>query len=333
MKSVVLDGYTLNPGDLSWDGLRAWGDVTVYDRSAPGEVVPRAADAEIVLTNKTVLSRDTIAQLTALRYIGVLATGYDVVDVDAAQKRGIIVTNVPSYGTRSVAQMVFAHLLNLTQHVGHHAQTVCEGRWAASPDWCYWDYPLIELDGLTMGVVGFGRIGQATAQLAQAFGMQVLAYDVSLSESPIPGVAMVDLETLLRQSDVVSLHVPLTPETEGMMNAPRLALMKPTAYLINTSRGAVIVADDLADALHNGRLAGAGLDVLPEEPALPDSPLVCAPNTYVTPHISWATQAARARLLDTAVDNVRAFLEGRPQNVVGARVRAPERAKAGTSEG
>ncbi len=316
MKIVVLDGFTLNPGDLSWDGLRALGDVTVHDRSAPDQVAPRAKGAEIVLTNKTQLGRDCIARLPDLRYIGVLATGYDVVDAAAARERGIPVTNVPTYGTRSVAQMVFAHLLNLTQHVAYHAQTVCEGRWAASQDWTYWDYPLIELEGLTMGVVGLGRIGQATARLAQAFGMEVMAYDVSLDEAPVPGVDLVDLETLLRQSDVVSLHVPLTPETEGLMNAERLALMKRTAFLINTSRGAVIVADDLADALHSGRLGGAGLDVLPEEPALPDSPLVCAPNTYVTPHISWATRAARSRLLETAVDNVRAFLEGRPKNVV-----------------
>lgn len=320
MKIVVLDGFTLNPGDLSWDGLRALGDVTVHDRSTPEQVVPRAKGAGVVLTNKAPLTAEAIAKLPDLRYIGVLATGYDVVDVAAAAERGIPVTNVPTYGTRSVAQMVFAHLLNLTQHVAYHAQTVCEGRWAASQDWCYWDYPLVELEGLTMGLVGFGRIGQATARLAQAFGMEVLAYDVSLSESPVPGVQMVDLETLLRQSDVVSLHVPLTPETEGMINAERLALMKRTAFLINTSRGAVIDADDLADALHNGRLAGAGLDVLPEEPARPDSPLVCAPNTYVTPHISWATRSARSRLLDTAVDNVRAFLEGRPRNVVNAPV-------------
>jgi len=316
MRIVVLDGYALNPGDLSWDALQELGDVTIHDRSAPDEVVPRAKGAVIVLTNKTVVDRAAIAQLPELRYIGAFATGYDNIDIAAARERDIIVTNVPTYGTRSVAQMVFAHLLNLTQHVAHHAQTVCEGRWAASEDWTYWDFPLIELEGLTMGLVGFGRIGQNTAQLAQAFGMRVLAYDSYVPSSPVPDVTMVDLETLLRESDVVSLHVPLTPETTGLINAERLALMKPSAFLINTSRGAVVNVDDVADALNRGRLAGAGLDVLPVEPAQPDSPIVCAPNAYVTPHISWATRTARARLLDTAVANIRAFLAGQPTNVV-----------------
>jgi glycerate dehydrogenase len=316
MHIVVLDGYTLNPGDLNWDELSALGTCQIYDRTPPEEVRPRAEAAEIVLTNKTVLSRAEIEQLPELRYIGVLATGYNIVDVDAAGERGIPVTNVPTYGTQSVAQMVLAHLLNLTQHVGHHAATVVEGRWTGSEDFCYWDYPLVELAGLTLGIVGLGRIGRATARLALAFGMQVLAHD------PIPppdlpeGIELAELNAIFRLSDVVSLHCPLTPETEHLVDRQRLAQMKRSALLINTSRGPLVDERALADALNSGRIAGAGLDVLSTEPPPADNPLLGAKNCFITPHVAWATKAARERLLRTVVENLRAFLDGRPQNVV-----------------
>ena len=316
MNIVVLDGYTLNPGDLSWEGFEKLGNVAVYDRTPPAEIAVRAADAEVVLTNKTVLSREILAQLPKLKYIGVLATGYNVVDVEAAREREIPVANIPVYGTRSVAQMVFAHVLNLVQHAAHHAQTVCDGRWTASEDFCYWDYPLIELEGLTMGIIGIGRIGQATAQLALAFGMKVIAYDV-FTPSPLPeGVSMVELDELFRESDVVSLHCPLTPDNEKLVNAERLSLMKDSTFLVNTSRGPLIDEAALADALNSGGIAGAGLDVLAVEPPQAENPLLTAKNCYVTPHISWATHSARSRLMKTAAENVAAFVSGTPQNVV-----------------
>ena len=315
---VVLDGYTLNPGDLSWDSLRELGRVTIHDRSAPDQVVPRAADAEIVLTNKTILTREQIQRLPRLRYIGVLATGFNIVDVAAARDRRIPVTNVPTYGTRSVAQMTIALLLELAQHVGHHAQTVREGRWTRSPDFCYWDSPLIELEGLTLGIVGYGRIGRAVADLGTAFGMKVLANSSPRSKTPRSNLAIVELDYLFANSDVVSLHCPLTPETQHLVNADRLRLMKPTAFLLNTSRGPLVDEAALADALNNDRIAGAGLDVLSVEPPPADNPLLTAKNCIVTPHIAWATRAARSRLLQTAVENVKAFLEGKPRNVVNA---------------
>jgi len=316
MKIVVLDGYTLNPGDLSWDRLEALGDCSVYDRTAPEDTVKRAGGAEIVLTNKTVLSADIIRLLPRLRYIGVLATGYNVVDVEAAGERGIPVTNVPTYGTASVAQMVFAHLLNLTQHVAHHAETVRDGRWTACPDFCYWDMPLLELAGSTLGIVGFGRIGRAVAELARAFGMKVVVHDVIVPAEMPDGCRMVGLEQVFREADVLSLHCPLTPRTQKLVNAERLALMKPTAFLINTSRGPLIDEPALAEALNASRLAGAGLDVLSTEPPAADNPLLTAKNCYITPHIAWATRSARQRLLNIAIDNVAAFIAARPQNVV-----------------
>jgi glycerate dehydrogenase len=316
MKIVVLDGYTLNPGDLSWKDLEAFGEYTVYDRTAPDDIVPRAGEAEIILTNKTVLSGDVIGRLTKVKYICVLATGYNVVDARAARRQGISVSNVPSYGTASVAQMVFAHLLNLAQNVAHHARTVRDGRWAACPDFCYWDTPLLELRGLTMGIVGFGRIGRATAHLARAFGMKVMAHDVAELPDMPEGCEMAGLEDVFRKADVVSLHCPLTPRTERLVNAERLALMKPTAFLINTSRGPLIDEQALAEALNAGRLAGAGLDVLSTEPPAKDNLLLTARNCYITPHIAWATRAARERLLRITLDNIAAFLAGKPQNVV-----------------
>jgi glycerate dehydrogenase len=316
MRIVVLDGFTLNPGDLSWKGLEELGECTIHDRSAPDEVIARADGAEIVITNKIVLSADTIGRLEKLQYIGVTATGYNIVDVDAARRRGIPVTNVPTYGTDSVAQMAFAHLLNLTQNVAHHARTVSEGRWCSSEDFCYWDTPLIELAGLTMGIIGFGRIGQATAKLAVAFGMKVIAYDVTAPAEMPEGCEMVTSEDVFRRGDVVSLHCPLTPQTENIVNEQNLALMKNTAFLINTSRGPLIDERALAEALDNGRIAGAGLDVLAAEPPDDLNPLLKARNCYVTPHIAWATRAARERLLKVAVENVAAYLAGRPQNAV-----------------
>ncbi len=313
---VVLDGYTLNPGDLSWDGLEALGPCEVYDRTAQADVVARAGQAEIVLTNKTELTAKVIEALTNLKYVGVLATGYNVVDVDAARRREVLVTNVPAYSTRSVAQMAFAHLLNLTLNVGRHAETVRAGKWSSHPDFCYWETPLIELAGLTMGVVGFGRIGRATARMALAMGMDVIAYDIDTPADVPAGCRLVELDEVFRLSDVVSLHCPLTAENKGLVNEQRLAMMKKSAFLINTSRGPLIDERALAQALNDERIAGAGLDVLTSEPPEKDNPLLSARNCFITPHISWATRAARQRLLKVATENVAAFLVGKPQNVV-----------------
>ncbi|MSR43433.1 MAG: D-2-hydroxyacid dehydrogenase [Pedosphaera sp.] len=314
MNIVVLDGHTLNPGDLSWDALRALGTCSIHDRTAPDQIAPRARDAEILITNKTVLSRDTILQLPKLRFIGVLATGFNVVDTAAARERGVSVCNVPGYGTKSVAQLVMALLLELVHRTGHHAETVRAGRWSQSPDFCYWDYPLIELDGLTLGIVGYGRIGEAVAQVARAFGMKIIAQ--SRTPKKNESVTFVELDTLFREADIISLHCPLTPENKGLVNAARLALMKPTAFLINTARGPLINEPELAAALNSGRIAGAALDVLSVEPPPADHPLFTARNCILTPHIAWATRAARARLMETAVANLKAFLAGHPQNVV-----------------
>jgi len=316
MKIVVVDGYTLNPGDLSWEDLRALGECEIYERSTDEELLARSAEAEILLTNKMEVRGRHVERLQKLRYIGVTATGYNIVDVAAARERGIIVTNVPAYGTASVAQMTFALLLELCHRTGHHAQTVSDGRWAKSSDFCYWDYPLVELDGLIMGIIGLGRIGRTVARLAQAFGMKVVATGRSKPKELPASIAWFDLETLLRTSDVVSLHCPLTTETKQMINAQRLKLMKPTAFLLNTSRGPLIDEAALAAALQAGQIAGAGLDVLSVEPPAADNPLYQAPNCFVTPHISWATRAARSRLMRVAVENVAAFIGGKPQNVV-----------------
>jgi glycerate dehydrogenase len=315
MRIVVLDGFTLNPGDLSWDELRSLGDCEIYNRSLPPELMQRAARAEILLTNKTVLNGEAIGNLPRLRYIGVLATGTNVVDLPAACARGIPVTNVPAYGTASVAQATIGLLLELTNGVGHHAQTVRSGRWSQNPDFCYWDQPLVELGGLTMGIVGFGRIGRAMADLAHAFGMKILV--AAPGQKPVPAfVQRVDLEALFRESEVISLHCPLTPETKELVNARRLSWMKPTAFLLNSSRGALIDEPALAEALNAGRIAGAGLDVLSQEPPSPENPLLQARNCIITPHCAWGTRAARQRLMTMAVENVKAFLQGTPQNVV-----------------
>ncbi len=314
MNIVILDGYTLNPGDLSWTALQSLGNCQIYDRTPASEVVQRAVEAEIVFTNKTVLNRAIIAQLPQLQYIGVLATGYNVVDIEAARERHIPVTNVPAYSTKSVAQMVFALLLELTRHVGLHAEGIRAGCWSRQTDFCYWDKPMIALETLTMGIVGLGVIGQAVAKLAQAFDMPVLAYQ--RTPKPVAGVRNVDLETLFQQSDVISLHCPLTSETEHLINAHSLALMKSSAFLINTGRGPLVDENALAQALRSGQIAGAGLDVLSVEPPKVDNPLFQLENCVITPHVAWATQTARQTLLDMTVANLQAFLQGHPQNVV-----------------
>ena len=315
-KTVVLDGYTLNPGDLSWEPLTDLGRCEIYERTAPHEMLSRAAGAGAVLTNKVPLDREAIGQLPDLRYIGIIATGTNTVDLAAARERGIVVTNVPAYSTPSVAQMTFALLLELTQRVGHHAGSVRAGNWVKSKDFAYWDFPLVELAGLKMGLLGFGAIARNVTQAAQAFGMSVLTHRHSDRPPELPGVAAVTLETLFRESDVLSVHCPLTPETRGLVNAERLAWMKPSAYVLNTSRGPIVNEPDLADALNMGRIAGAGLDVLSTEPPLADNPLLTAKNCFITPHIAWATRASRGRSLAMVVANLRAFLDGKPQNVV-----------------
>ena len=316
MNIVVLDGYTLNPGDLSWDALKQLGSCTIHDRTAPELVLERAREAEAILTNKVVLNRETILALPRLKYIGVLATGYNVVDAAAAQECGIPVANVPDYGTPSVAQHTFALLLELTQRTGPHAQTVRDGRWVASADFCYWDSPLVELHGLTFGVIGFGKIGQAVARLAEAFGMKVLVHSRRRPVDLPASCEWVELDALLTRSDVVSLHCPLTPETKQFINAQRLALMKPTAFLLNTSRGPLLDESTVAAALNANRIAGAGLDVLSVEPPSAHNPLLTAKNCLITPHIAWASRAARARLMDIAVENIRAFATSTPRHVV-----------------
>lgn len=312
MKIVILDGFTANPGDLEWAAFEALGECVVHERTAPADVVPRAIDADIVLTNKTVVDAAAIARLPRLRYIGVLATGYNIVDVGAARARGVPVCNVPEYGTTTVAQAVFALLLELTNRTGHHADTVRQGRWCASPDFCYWDGTLVELSGLTLGIVGYGRIGQAVGRIGQAFGMRLLACRRSSVAEPEGA----DLETVLGASDVVSLHCPLTPETRELIDAARIDRMRPGALLINTARGLLVNEGDLAAALNSGRLGGAGLDVLSVEPPGPTNPLLTARNCVITPHIAWATRSARARLLAAAAANVAAFQRGAPRNVV-----------------
>lgn len=317
LKIVVLDGYTLNPGDLSWKDLEALGTVKIYDRTHSGEVVERATGAQIVLTNKTVLDGEALSQLPDLKYIGVLATGYNVVNLEAARRQGITVTNIPAYSTDSVAQMVFAHLLNITQRVGHYAEEVASGHWTKQADFSYWNTPLVELAGKTLGVIGLGHTGMATARIALAFGMQVLAY-TSKSAAELPaGIRKADsLEQVFSDSNVVSLHCPLTETTKNLVNMERLKLMKREAVLINTGRGGLVNETDLAEALEKGLLAAAGVDVLSSEPPVPGHPLVGVKNCFITPHIAWATLEARQRLMGQAVRNIEAFLSGQPINTV-----------------
>jgi len=316
MRIVVLDGFTLNPGDLSWEPIRVLGDCVVYDRTASDQIISRADGAEIVLTNKTPLSRATIEAIPTLRYIGVLATGFNIVDVDAAREHRVPVANVPAYSTMSVAQVVFAHLLNLTHGIAHHTAAVREGRWSSNPNFSFWDSPLIELAELTLGIVGLGRIGSAVACTAHALGMRVIAYDPAIDPDTVSKGLMVPLDELFAKSDVVTLHCPLTPATRGIVNRDRLRLMKRSAYLINTSRGPLVDEAALAEALNGGSIAGAGLDVLSEEPPPQNHPLLTAKNCWITPHFAWASTAARARLLQEVAENVNAFQRGEKRNVV-----------------
>ena len=316
MKIVILDGFTANPGDLSWKGLEELGMLTVYDRTRPEETVARAAEADIVLTNKVIINREMMAQLPQLKYIGVLATGYNVVDIEAAHERGIIVTNVPAYSTESVAQMVFAHLLTVTNRTEHYAIQNRQGRWSKNPDFCYWDFPHLELAGKTFGIVGLGNIGRRVAEIALAFGMQVKALTSKSADTLPAGIEKADLEVLLATSDVISLHCPLTDTTRHLINRDTLSKMRPSAILINTGRGPLVDDQAVASALAKGQLAAFCADVLTEEPPKADNPLLSQPNAFITPHIAWATEEARSRLLQVAISNVQAFLNAQPKNVV-----------------
>lgn len=316
MKIVVLDGYGLNPGDLSWDAVSQLGELTVYDRTSSEEVIERSAGAEAILTNKTVISAEIMEALPDLKYIGVLATGYNVVNIDAAREKGIVVTNIPAYSTPSVAQMVFAHILNIAQQVQHHSEEVRKGRWTNNADFCFWDTPLIELREKKIGLVGLGHTGYNTARIAIGFGMQVTAYTSKSSLQLPPEIKKRTLDELFSECDIVSLHCPLTDETKELVNAERLRLMKPTAILINTGRGPLVNEQDLADALNAGKLYAAGLDVLSSEPPKADNPLLTARNCYITPHIAWASLEARTRLMDILVENIKAFQAGKPVNNV-----------------
>lgn len=316
MKITILDGYGMNPGDLSWDGIAALGELKVYDRTAPSEVIGRSADSEALLTNKTALDGETLRALPKLKYVGVLATGYNVVDTATARQLGIVVTNIPAYSTMSVAQMVFAYLLNVTDRVEHYAEENRQGRWSRNPDFCYWDTPVTELAGKTFGIVGLGHIGQAVAKIALAFGMKVIAFTSKEPEHLPDGVSKAGLDTLFAESDVVSLHCPLTPFTEKLINRETLSKMKPGAILINTGRGPLIDEQAVADALRDGRLGAFCADVLSSEPPAADNPLLSAPNSFITPHIAWASKEARERLMQIAVANLKAFIEGNPVNDV-----------------
>ncbi len=318
MKIVVLDGYTLNPGDISWDGLHALGDVTVYDRTPAEEVIARIGDAEAVYTNKTLLSAEVIAACPSIRFIGVLATGYNVVDLAAASAAGIPVCNVPTYGTDAVGQFAIAMLLEICHHVAHHSAAVHDGTWTNCQDFCFWDSPLIELAGKTMGIVGFGRIGQSTARIATALGMKILAYDPHPTEAGSALAEYVSLDTLLATSDVISLHCPLFAETENLVCNANIAKMKDGVILLNNSRGGLIAEQDLADALNRGKVFAAGLDVVSTEPIQPNNPLLGAKNCIITPHISWAPKESRARLMAVAIENLAVFQQGGRQNVVNA---------------
>ncbi len=320
MKIVVLDGYTLNPGDLTWDGFKALGDCTVYDRTIltdEAEIISRIGDAEVVITNKTPLTKNIFDACPNVKYVGVLATGYNVVDIAAAREKNIPVTNIPTYGTQSVAQFAFALLLEICHRVAHHSQAVHDGRWESQPDFCFWDYPLIELAGKTMGIIGYGRIGQTTGKLAQAFGMKVIAFDAMREVGTKSGDCLfVELDELFKTSDVIALHCPLFPSTQGIICRENIAKMKDGVIILNNSRGGLIVEQDLRDALDSGKVYAAGLDVVSTEPIKGDNPLLGAKNCFITPHISWAPKESRARLMNIAVENLKSFLAGKPVNVV-----------------
>ncbi len=316
MKIVVLDGYTENPGDLSWEAFEKLGELTVYDRTPADKIIERIGDFEAVITNKTPITKETLSACPNVKYIGVLATGYNIVDTIAAKENGIIVANIPTYGTAAVGQFAIALLLEICHHIGHHSQAVHDGRWQKNDDWCFWDYPLIELANKTMGIIGFGRIGQITGKIAKAIGMNVIAYDEHPNDE---GKAIADyasLDELFAKADVVSLHCPLFPSTEGIINKNTIAKMKDGVIILNNSRGPLIVEQDLADALNSGKVYAAGLDVVSSEPIKADNPLLKAKNCLITPHISWAPKESRQRLMDIAVNNLEAFAKGSPLNVV-----------------
>lgn len=319
MKIVILDGYTENPGDLTWEGLETLGEVILYDRTKPevSEIVERIGNAEIVYTNKTPISEEVLKQCKNVKFIGVLATGYNVIDIEETKRRGIIVCNVPNYGTDAVAQHTMALLLEICHHVGHHSRAVMDGKWSANEDWCFWDYPIIELVGKTIGIIGFGRIGRRTAELAQAFGMNVLAYNANRNgKFELENGSYTDLNTLLEKADVISLHCPLSQETKEIINKENIKKMKDGVILLNTSRGPLVNEKDLAQALNSGKIAAAGVDVVSREPIEVDNPLLKAKNCFITPHIAWASKESRERLMNCAVDNLRQFLKGTPVNVV-----------------
>ena len=321
MKIVVLDGYTENPGDLSWGELEKLGDVTVYERTSltdEEEAIRRLEGAEVAITNKTPITRRVMDSCPQLKYISMLATGYNVVDADYARERGIPLSNIPTYGTAAVGQFAIAMLLEICHHVAHHSQSVHEGKWEACADWCYWDYPLIELDGKSMGIIGFGRIGQQTGRIAKALGMKILAYDSYPNDAGREIAEYVDLDTLLASSDVIALHCPLFPETRGIINRETIAKMKNGVIILNNSRGPLVVEQDLADALNSGKVYAAGVDVVSTEPIRGDNPLLTAKNCIITPHISWAPKESRQRIMDTVVSNVQSYLAGAPANVVNS---------------
>ena len=319
MTIVVLDGYTLNPGDITWEGMEALGELTVYDRTKAEDVAARIDDADVVYTNKTPITKETLDACPNVKFIGVLATGYNIVDIAAAKEKGIPVSNIPTYGTAAVSQFAIGLLLELCHHIGEHSDAVKAGEWTSNPDWCFWKYPLVELDGKTMGIIGFGRIGQDTGKIAQALGMKVLAYDAfKRPELETETCHYVDLDILLAESDVIALHCPLFPDTEGIINKDTIAKMKDGVMIINNSRGPLVVEQDLRDALDSGKVAGAAVDVVSTEPIRMDNPLIGAKNVIITPHISWAPKESRQRLMNIAVDNLKCYVEGKPQNVVNA---------------
>lgn len=322
MKLVVLDGYAENPGDLSWDALKEFGDLTVYDRTSFTEsplIAERIGNAEIIITNKTPISRETIDKCPRIKLIAALATGYNVIDYNYAAEKGIPVVNVPTYGTASVSQFSIALLLEICHHIGHHDKTVHEGKWAENIDWCYWDYPLIELEGKTMGIIGFGRIGQAEGRIAKALGMNIIAYDLYPNESGRTIADYVTQDELFAKADVISLHCNLTPENTGLINRENIAKMKDGVILLNNARGQLVNESDLAEALFSGKVAAAGLDVVSTEPIKADNPLLKAPNCIITPHISWAPKESRGRIMDCTAENIRAFLNGKPVHVVNMK--------------
>ncbi|MFV0362694.1 MAG: D-2-hydroxyacid dehydrogenase [Suipraeoptans sp.] len=317
MKIVILDGYTLNPGDISWEGLEALGEVVVYDRTKAEEIVSRIGDAQVVYTNKTPITKETLDKCSNIEFIGVLATGFNVVDIDAAKEKGVVVTNIPTYGTAAVSQFAIALLLELCHHIGSHSDAVKRGDWTNNADWCFWNYPLIELADKNIGIIGFGRIGQDTGKIAQALGMNVLAYDEYPNKDLESDMCTyVDLDTLLKHSDVISLHCPLFPSTQGIINKDSISKMKDGVLIINDSRGPLIVEEDLRDALNSGKVGGAAVDVASTEPIQADNPLLDAKNIIITPHIAWAPKESRQRLMNIAVDNLKCFIKNEAINVV-----------------